>query len=93
MQKRLKKSIWPSDKPSTVAPEPVSPMEKINQLRKEMPYAGYIRQALLVPTIIPISPATLWRWVKLGQFPKPVRFSGKVTAWRVDDVIAWLMSK
>lgn len=59
MQKRLKESIWPKCNPRPVVPDPQSPMEKINQLRQEMPQAGYIRQALLVPTIVPISPATL----------------------------------
>ena len=51
MQKRLAASIWPKQKIETVAPIPTqSPLEKINQLRIEMPQAGYIRQALLIPT-------------------------------------------
>lgn len=96
MQKRLAASIWPLPQTGPVAPSlppHLSPMDKINQLRTEMPQAGYIRQALLIPYIIPISPATLWRWIKTQQFPQAVRLSPRVTAWRVDDIIKWLSNK
>ena len=43
-----------------------------------------------VLSIIPISAATLWRWVKLGQFPKPLKLSGNVTAWQKSDVQKWI---
>ena len=39
---------------------------------------------------LPFSAATLWRMTKAGTFPKPVRLSQRVTAWRVGDVRAWL---
>lgn len=39
---------------------------------------------------LPFSAATLWRKVRDGSFPKPVRLSDRVTAWRVGDVRAWL---
>lgn len=39
---------------------------------------------------LPFSAATLWRKVRDGSFPKPVRLSERVTAWRVGDVRAWL---
>lgn len=56
---------------------------------------GYVRQSQLVgkkgpPGIIPFSPATLWRKVAVGQFRAPVKLSAGVTAWRVEDVRAWL---
>jgi prophage regulatory protein len=90
MQKRLKSAIWPATKPAQVTQELLSPLEKINRLRVEMPQVGYIRQALLIPGILPISSATLWRWVSIGKFPKPVKISANITAWRVEDVIKWL---
>lgn len=37
----------------------------------------------------PISRATLWRWVKRGQFPAPVRLSCGVTAWPVEAIESW----
>lgn len=43
--------------------------------------------------IIPISSASVWRKVKEGTFPAPVKISANVTAWRVEDVRAWLASK
>lgn len=55
-----------------------------------LPNSGYLRQAQLIPDVVPISGATLWRKCKAGQFPKPVKLSERVTAWRVGDVRAWL---
>jgi predicted DNA-binding transcriptional regulator AlpA len=39
---------------------------------------------------IPFSHATLWRTVKSHQFPAPVKLSEGITAWRVEDVRAWI---
>ena len=38
---------------------------------------------------LPVSQATVWRWVKLGEFPKPVRLGPQTTAWRLEDVERW----
>lgn len=38
---------------------------------------------------LPVSFATIWRWVKLGAFPKPVRLGPQVTAWRMEDIERW----
>lgn len=40
--------------------------------------------------LIPISPATIWRWVRTGRFPKPVKLGPGVTAWRGADLIAFI---
>ena len=45
-----------------------------------------------VPGLLPFSAATLWRKVKAGQFPRPIKLSDRVTAWRASDVAAWLQS-
>ena len=58
-----------------------------------LPEVGFIREADLVPQIIPISSATLWRLVKDGQFPSPIKLSPRVTAWRVSDVRKWLEAR
>ena len=58
-----------------------------------LPVTGYIRQAQLIPIILPFSGATLWRKVKSGEFPKPVKLSARVTAWRVEDVREWMQSR
>lgn len=59
----------------------------------ERPACGFIRQADLVPGMVPFSPATLWRKVKSGEFPQPVKLSARVTAWRLEDVHAWMASR
>ena len=55
-----------------------------------LPDTGFLRQAQLIPDVVPISSATLWRKCKTGTFPKPVKLSERVTAWRVGDVRNWL---
>jgi prophage regulatory protein len=60
--------------------------------------AGFLRLADLInrdsernrPPLIPVSAATLWRWVKRGLFPRPVKLSERVTAWRAEDVQQWM---
>lgn len=51
-----------------------------------LPQTGYLRQAQLIPAIFPFSSATLWRKVKAGTFPKPVKLGPRITAWRVEDI-------
>ncbi len=56
-----------------------------------LPETGYIRINQLIK-IIPFSACTIWRKSKNGSFPKPVKLSEQVTAWRVDDVRAWMQA-
>ena len=55
-----------------------------------IPITGYLRQSQLVGSILPIGATTLWRWVKEGKFPQPIKLSTRVTVWRAEDVRAWL---
>ena len=55
-----------------------------------LPATGYVRQAQLIPAPVPFSSATLWRKCKSGEFPRPVKLSERVTAWKVEDVRRWL---
>ncbi len=57
-----------------------------------LPETGYVRQAQLVK-IIPFSAATLWRKVKDGSFPSPVKLSARVTGWRVEDIRTWMEAR
>ena len=59
----------------------------------ELSATGYVRQSQLIPAIVPVSSATLWRNVKAGTFPAPVKLSDRVTAWRVGDIRAWMESR
>jgi prophage regulatory protein len=51
-----------------------------------LPTTCYVRQSQLIPAIFPFSSATLWRKVKAGTFPKPVKLGPRITAWRVEDI-------
>lgn len=37
-----------------------------------------------------LSQSTIWRKVRDGSFPKPVKLSEAVTAWRTADILAWM---
>lgn len=55
-----------------------------------LPDDGFIRQKTLIGTgLAPFSPTTLWRKVSTGEFPKPVKLSDQITAWRVSDIKEW----
>ena len=60
------------------------------QVLESLPPTAYIRQKLLLSHVVPFSAATLWRKVSKGDFPAPVKLSERVTAWRVNEVRAWL---
>lgn len=50
---------------------------------------GFIRQKGLL-NLVGFSAATLWRKVKAGTFPKPVKLGQNMTAWRYEEVQAWM---
>ncbi|NRF70353.1 AlpA family phage regulatory protein [Aquincola sp. S2] len=69
-----------------------------------MPQPLYYRESQLIgrratPTrsartgLLPFSSATLWRMVRAGKFPKPVKLADRVTAWPASDVDAWRQSR
>jgi predicted DNA-binding transcriptional regulator AlpA len=43
--------------------------------------------------LIPISKATIWRKVKDGTFPIPVKLGNRITAWHMDDIESWLAAR
>lgn len=56
--------------------------------------SAYVRLADLLdkPALICVSSPTLWRMVKRGDFPKPIKLSPGVTAWRVGEIRDWMES-
>ena len=66
-----------------------------------LPDSAYIRESQLVqspkrpdtPAPLPFSAPTLWRKVKAGTFPKPIKLSERVTAFNVGAVRAWLTAQ
>ncbi len=64
-----------------------------------MPDSALLRESQLVKKpnnpapVVPVSAATLWRWVRLGRFPAPLKIGPNISAWRVSDVRAWLQAQ
>jgi len=50
-----------------------------------LPKAGFVRLSTILK-IIPISKSTWWAGVKSGRFPKSIKLSRRITAWRVEDI-------
>ena len=40
--------------------------------------------------IVPVSPATWWRWVAEGKAPAPFKIGPNTTVWDLDQVEAFL---
>lgn len=49
---------------------------------------GYKRPKVVCSSY-PISPASLWRKVKEGSFPKPIKLSAGITAFKNSDLAEW----
>jgi len=43
--------------------------------------------------LLPVSRATLWRWVKDGKFPSPFKIGLNTTVWDASQVDAWLATR
>lgn len=50
--------------------------------------SGFIRMRGLTRRI-PVARSTILDWVRRGSFPRPVKLSTSVTAWRLSDIAAW----
>lgn len=66
-------------------------------MKYELPETGFLRLPQIIgnpnavppiPPIIPVKKSCWWEGVKTGRFPKPVKLSARVTAWRVEDIRA-----
>ncbi len=84
-------------KPTTTAPTAPAPQAAPAPAFDQLPDSALLREAHLVPSpkrpgpaILPFSGPTLWRMVRAGTFPKPLKLSARVTCWRVGDVRQWL---
>lgn len=56
----------------------------------QLPQAGFVRlPGILAPNgPIPVSKSTWWAGIKNGRYPKPVKLGPRITAWRVEDILA-----
>jgi predicted DNA-binding transcriptional regulator AlpA len=70
--------------PATILPNTPSPSS-----RPVLPATGFIRERRLLE-YVPFSHATLWRRVNEKTFPTPIKLSERVTAWRLEEIHAWI---
>lgn len=96
----MSKTITPLHTPD--APSRPTAKNPINQsVFDALPDSAFVRAAQLVqsperpgvPALLPFSGPTLWRKVKAGTFPKPVKLSDRVTGFQVGAVRAWMAEK
>lgn len=40
-----------------------------------------------------VSIGTIWRWVRLGDFPKGRAYSSRIVRWLESDVDSWIQSR
>ena len=43
--------------------------------------------------LLPISPATIWRWCKAGTFPQPFKLGQNCTVWDSAEINLWIESQ
>ena len=45
------------------------------------------------PGMLPVSPATIWRWVREGKFPKPFKLGAGTTVFDAAQVEAFVAAQ
>ena len=80
-----------SKNPTTTTPTHPTPVS--------LPATGFLRLKQLVgdpkanppvPPIVPIGSTSIWRKIKAGTFPAPVKRGPMTTAFRAEDIRAWI---
>lgn len=59
---------------------------------RDLPDSALLRLSQVL-NLVPFSGPTVWRRVKSGDFPQPIRLEGRITAWKWGDVRNWLESQ
>ena len=54
-------------------------------INNSIPENGYLRLDQILQ-VYPVGRTTWWTGVKNGRFPKPVKLSSNITAWRAKDI-------
>ncbi|MES2387856.1 MAG: AlpA family phage regulatory protein [Bacteroidota bacterium] len=62
----------------------------MNDLNR-FPETGFVRLDAILK-VIPVGRSTWWAGIKTGRFPKPVKLGGRVTAWKAEDIRAFMNS-
>lgn len=43
--------------------------------------------------LLPMGETTIWDKVRSGEFPVPIKLTKRITAWRIEDIEAWMASR
>lgn len=43
-----------------------------------------------VEGLVGLKHSALYRWMKTGDFPRPVRLGGRAVRWRLSDIEDWM---
>jgi len=62
----------------------------LKQEKRDVEVERYLREKQLLEHYLPFSGSTLWRKVRAGDFPAPVKLGPAITAWREREVASWL---
>jgi len=46
-----------------------------------------------VIAVVGVSRVSIWRWVRAGTFPRPIRLGARAVGWRDSDVQRWLETR
>lgn len=60
--------------------------------RPNLPEDGFVRLPQIL-NLYPVARSTWWLGVREGRFPRPVKLSERVTAWRARDIRAFLRAE
>lgn len=53
-----------------------------------LPESGFINKDQVLQ-LLPVSRATLYRYIKSGKFPASIKL-GRLSLWNVDDIRSWM---
>lgn len=64
-----------------------------------LPATGFLRLPQIIgdpkadppiPALIPVGRSTWWAGITAGRYPAPVKLGPRITAWRVEDIRAFM---
>lgn len=59
------------------------------KVNEQLPQTGFVRLATVLH-MTGMGKSKIWSMSKEGTFPKPYKLAARVTAWKVDDLKAWI---
>lgn len=77
--------MYPTDRQVAEEPQRKKPHAQA-EISKQVHAATLYLTDRQVAERLAVSRATIWRWVRRGTFPAPLKFSPGITRWKLSDV-------